>query len=365
MLVEPGILERLPALAAEYLPGRRTALVSDDTVSELYGRYLAGANPAWQSRGRICSDGSPAGWRERFTVPPGEHSKTREMWAALTDRLLAAGHGRGSGIVAMGGGVVTDLAGFVAATFARGVPTLLVPTTLLGMVDAAIGGKTGVNTPAGKNLVGAFHPPAAVVADPLTLATLPGSVLADGLAESLKHGLVADEGHLDWIVAHAAAIEGRDAVALAALIERSVAIKSGIVAADARDDGKRALLNAGHTVAHAIEHVSGFAVPHGRAVGLGLLAEAILARRMKLAGQPLEDAVRHALRAFGLATALAPSLPAADLVAAMRADKKALAGEIRFALLAAPGRPAGGPHCWTHAAAEGEIVASLRAIGAE
>lgn len=364
MLVEPGILERLPALAAQYLPARRTALVTDDTVGELYGRYLAGANPAWQGRGRTCSDGAPAGWRERFTVPPGEQSKTREAWASLTDRLLAAGHGRGSGIVAMGGGVVTDLAGFVAATLGRGIPTLLVPTTLLGMVDAAIGGKTGVNTPAGKNLVGAFHLPAAVIADPLTLATLPDAVFADGIAESLKHGLIADASHLDWIVGHAAAIQGRDAVLLTGLIERSVAIKSAIVADDPRDGGRRALLNAGHTVAHAIEHVSHYAIPHGRAVGLGLLAEAVLARRLGRAGEQLEAAVRGALRAFALPETVPSPLPADALVSAMRGDKKATPGQVRFALLAEPGRPAGSAGCWTHAAPEAEIVASLRAIGA-
>ena len=376
VLIEPGILERLPELVGQYVPGRRTALITDETVSELYGRHLAGTNPAWGSRPRTCSDGSPAGWRERFTFPAGERSKTRETWAALTDQLLAAGYGAGSAIVALGGGVTGDLAGFVAATLGRGVPVVQVPTTLLAMVDASIGGKTGVNTETAKNLVGAFHPPAAVIADPLVLGTLPDEHFRGGLAEAVKHALVADPAYLDWLTSNAAPILGRDPVILTELIERSVAIKARIVSADERDDGERAFLNAGHTVAHAIEQVSNYSIPHGDAVALGLIAESHLSERLGLAHPGLSTRVASALTRFGLPTTLpvppVPSAPSAFLTA-MHSDKKSRPNEIHFALLSAVGHPARPARpirpvrpmrpCCTIAAPEAEIVAALGAIG--
>jgi 3-dehydroquinate synthase len=365
VIIEPGVLDRLPELAVRHLAGRRTALITDETVGNLYARYLAGASPAWQSRPRTCSDTSPAGWRERFAFPAGEQSKTRDTWAALTDRLLAAGFGRGSAIVALGGGVVGDLAGFVAATLGRGVPWMQVPTTLLAMVDASVGGKTGVNTAAGKNLVGAFHPPTAVVADPLTLSTLPETDFRGGLAEAVKHGLIADAGYLEWLLGHATEIAARDAVLLSELVRRSVAIKSRIVSADEREAGERAVLNAGHTVAHALEAATGYAIPHGDAVALGLVAEAALAERLGIAERGLAETVRAALERFGLPTRLAEPVPAGGIVAAMATDKKGDALVPRFALIAAPGRPHRAESRWTAAAPEPEIVAALSRIGIE
>jgi 3-dehydroquinate synthase len=364
VIIEPGVLERLPELAARHLAGRRTALITDETVGDLYARYLAGVNPAWQSRPRTCSDASPAGWRERFAFAAGEQSKTRETWAALIDRLLAAGFGRGSAIVALGGGVVGDVAGFVAATLGRGIPWMQVPTTLLAMVDASVGGKSGVNTAAGKNLVGAFHPPAAVVADPLTLGTLPEAGFRGGLAEAVKHGLIADAGYLDWLSVHASGIAARDAVLLSELVRRSVEIKARIVSADEREAGERAVLNAGHTVAHALEAVTEWAIPHGDAVALGLVAEAALAERLGAAERGLVETVSGALERFGLPTRLAARLPAGRIVAAMATDKKGDAGGPRFALIAAPGRPHRTGDRWTSAAPEPEIVAALDRIGA-
>ena len=363
VIIQPGALERLPEIAARHLAGRRTALITDDTVGELYARYLGGANPAWQSQPRTCADASPPGWRERFAFPAGERSKTRETWSALTDRLLGAGFGRGSAIVAMGGGVVGDVAGFVAATLGRGIPWMHVPTTLLAMVDASVGGKTGVNTGAGKNLVGAFHPPVAVVADPLTLGTLPEAEFRGGLAEAVKHALVADPEYLEWLRAHAAAIAARDAVVLGELVRRSVEIKARIVSADEREAGERAVLNAGHTVAHALEAATAYAIPHGDAVALGLVVEAALAERLGIASAGLGEAVGRALHGFGLPTRLAEPLPAARVLAAMRSDKKADDAGVRFALIAAPGRPHRSADRWTTAAPDAEIVAALGAIG--
>ncbi|MGZ8397755.1 MAG: 3-dehydroquinate synthase, partial [Gemmatimonadales bacterium] len=235
--VEPGALAQLDRLVSEHLPGRRLAMIADDAVHQLYQNGRMGASP-WLG--------------ETITFAAGEKSKTRESWARLTDTLMERGFGRDSGLIAMGGGVTGDLAGFVAATYMRGVPYLQVPTTLLAMVDASVGGKTGVDTPQGKNLVGAFHPPAAVLADPHTLATLPHRDYRGGLAEAVKHGLVADREYFEWMEANALEISSRGLDPLTRLIRRSVEIKAEVVSGDERESGQRAILNAGHTVAHAL-----------------------------------------------------------------------------------------------------------------
>ncbi|HET7427516.1 MAG TPA: 3-dehydroquinate synthase, partial [Gemmatimonadales bacterium] len=253
--VEPGALGRLESLVAEQWPGARVAMIADAAVLALLqeGRF---------GRGRWHG---PA-----LTFPPGESSKSRDEWSRLTDALLAKGYGRDSAIVSLGGGVAGDLAGFVAATYMRGVPYLQVPTSLLAMLDAAVGGKTGVDTPHGKNLIGAFHPPAAVVADPRVLATLPERDFRGGMAEAVKHGLIADADYFAWMEREADALLRRDEAALTRLVRRSVEIKAEVVSADERESGRRAILNAGHTVAHALEHATGYALPHGEAVALGL-----------------------------------------------------------------------------------------------
>ena len=215
----------------------------------------------------------------RAHLPAGRASKTREQWARLTDALLEQGFGRDSGIVALGGGVAGDLAGFVAATYMRGLPYVQVPTTLLAMLDASVGGKTGVDTPQGKNLIGAFHPPAAVIADPLVLGTLPERDFRGGMAEAVKHGLIADAAYFAWMERNADALLRRDQAALTRLVRRSVEIKAEVVSGDEREAGRRAILNAGHTVAHALEHATAYALPHGEAVALGLVAECALAER--------------------------------------------------------------------------------------
>ena len=340
--IEPGVLERLPELVATHLPGRRTALITDDTVSELYGRYLAGTNPAWGARPRTCSDGSPAGWRERYTFPAGERSKTRETWSALTDQLLAAGYGAGSAIVALGGGVTGDLAGFVAATYLRGIPLVQVPTTLLAMLDSSVGGKVGVDTVHGKNLVGAFHPPVAVVADPMVLTTLTDREFRSGLAEAVKHGLIADAGHLEWIEASAAQLAGRDLGAVTTLIRRSIAIKADIVARDEREAGPRELLNAGHTVGHALEHAGGYQLLHGEAVAIGLVAECRIGEELGVTPGGTADRVEALLRALGLPvrTPAGVEVSRSDLLAAMGRDKKNRGGKLRMALPSEVGRGA-------------------------
>lgn len=360
--VEPGILARLPALAREHLPGRRTVLVSDATVAALYRGYLDGSNRAWRMHERSCSDDEPAGWAP-LEFPAGERSKTRETWQALTDALLADGYGRDAGIMALGGGVTGDLAGFVAATYLRGVPFIQVPTTLLAMLDSSIGGKVGVDTVHGKNLVGAFHAPVAVVADPLTLLTLDDREFRAGLAEAVKHGLIADDGHLAWIEANAASIARRDIERLAMLIRGSIAIKAAIVAADERETGRRAVLNAGHTVAHALEHASGYAIRHGEAVALGLIAECTLGEALGATEPGTRARLEGVFSRLGLPTRLDSTVSPDAVLSAMRQDKKTRAGAPGFVFAAAAGRMRQFDGAWITGADAGAVRAALATIG--
>jgi 3-dehydroquinate synthase len=344
--VEPGVLARLGELVERHLAHRRVALIADERVYDLLrvGR-LAGAR--WD--GPI------------LTFPAGEQSKTRESWSRLTDQLLRLGFGRDSGLIALGGGVAGDLAGFVAATYMRGVPCLQVPTSLLAMLDASVGGKTGVDTAEGKNLIGAFHPPVAVLADPLVLATMPEREYRAGLAEAVKHGLIADREYFGWLEGQVDALAARDPRALQHLVRRSVEIKAAVVSEDEREAGRRAILNAGHTVAHALERATEFRLPHGEAVGLGLVAEAALATGMGLASPEAGARVAALLEHLGLPTRMAESVAAERVLTAMRSDKKNRAGGIRFALPRGLGTMGEGPD-WTVEAGEPAIRAALRAI---
>ncbi|HET7602034.1 MAG TPA: 3-dehydroquinate synthase [Gemmatimonadales bacterium] len=328
--IDTGLLDSLTALVARHLPGRRTALISDAAVAALYADWREGGVMPWRPRERTCHEDPPSGWSAPFTFPAGEASKTRDTWARLTDEMFAAGYGRDSGIVALGGGVTGDLAGFVAATFARGVPFVQVPTTLLAMLDASVGGKTGVDTPHGKNLVGAFHPPAAVIADLLTLSTLSDREYRCGLAEAVKHGLIADAEHFGWIEQHAEALNARALDALETLVRRSVAIKAEIVASDEKESGRRAVLNAGHTVAHAIERETNYATLHGEAVAMGLVAECRLGEEMGVTEAGTADRVAKLLSRLNLP--VSSVMPVPSLVSSMRHDKKSRGGEIRLAV---------------------------------
>jgi 3-dehydroquinate synthase len=337
--VEPGALSRLDALVKEHLPGRRAAMVGDATVMELYRSGRLG-NAGWSGEG--------------LTFASGEKSKNRETWTRLTDALLERGFGRDSGLIALGGGVTGDLVGFVAATYMRGVPYLQVPTTLLAMLDASVGGKTGVDTPQGKNLIGAFHPPTAVVADPLTLTTLPERDYRAGLAEAVKHGLIADPDYFEWMEAQAMALTQRDLPALTRLIRRSVEIKAEVVGGDEREAGRRAILNAGHTVAHALEQVSNYGLPHGEAVALGLVVECELAEQLGIARPGLRRRVGELLTRLGLPERLLLPLEPTALLGSMSADKKNRGGQIHFALAEELGR-IHHPNGWTTPVPEAAI----------
>jgi len=271
-------------------------------------------------------------------VPDAEAGKTVEVAAGCWEALGSAGFTRTDAVVGVGGGAVTDLAGFVAACWLRGVPAVHLPTSLLGMVDAAVGGKTGVNTAAGKNLVGAFHPPAGVLCDLSTLDTLPPADLRAGVAEVVKCGFIADPAVLDLIERAPAAAADPAGPAVRELVERGVRVKARVVATDLREAGPREVLNYGHTLGHAIERVEGYAWRHGDAVSVGLVYAAAVSR---LAGRlDPATAARHrsVLAALGLPTAYRPD--AWDrLRAVMRVDKKARGARLRFVVLDGLARP--------------------------
>ncbi len=344
--VEPGALGRLEALVAQHLGAARVAMIADASVFTLLQAGRLGRAP-WAG--------------DTLTFPPGERSKTRDQWAWLTDALLERGYGRDSGIVALGGGVAGDLAGFVAATYMRGVPCFQVPTSLLAMLDASVGGKTGVDTPQGKNLIGAFHPPAAVLADPRALASLPERDYRGGMAEAVKHGLIGDGEYFAWMEREADALLRRDEAALTRLVRRSVEIKAEVVSADEREAGRRAILNAGHTVAHALEQATGYGLAHGDAVALGLVAECALAEGLGVAPAGLGRRIAGLLARLGLPIRLPQPIAPERLVSAMASDKKNRGARVRFALPSALGAMDAGDR-WTREAPATEIRRALKAI---
>ncbi|HEY0230999.1 MAG TPA: 3-dehydroquinate synthase [Dokdonella sp.] len=298
--------------------GRHVLVVTNETIAPLYlARVQAGL----------------AGLAHAALVlPDGESYKTLANTAAVFEALAALGASRDATILALGGGVIGDLAGFAAACWMRGIDFVQLPTTLLAMVDSSVGGKTGVNLAAGKNLVGAFHQPRAVVIDSDTLATLPAREYRAGLAEVVKYGAIGDAAFFAWLEAQADALAARDAAALGEAIAVSCRHKAGVVARDEHEQGERALLNFGHTFAHALETETGYGtLLHGEAVAIGMVLAAQLSADLGRA--PQADAARLAalLHALGLPVA-APACAPQRLLALMRLDKKNLSGRLRLIL---------------------------------
>jgi 3-dehydroquinate synthase len=306
----------LPLLAAP-----RVAVVTNDVVAPLYLE-------------RVVAPLRAAGVQVAVAVlPDGEAHKDLPTLDPAYAAMLEARCDRATTVIALGGGVVGDMAGFVAATYMRGVPFLQVPTTLLAQVDSSVGGKTGVNHALGKNMIGAFHQPVRVLADTSTLATLPDRELAAGLAEVIKHGLIRDLSFFEWLEANMERLVARDPEALAHAIRRSVEIKADIVARDPLEQGERALLNLGHTFGHAIEAGLGFGTwLHGEAVGAGTVMAAELSAELGHLGAADVARVRSLIRRAGLPD-VGPALGPAHYRALMSVDKKARAGVPRFILL--------------------------------
>jgi 3-dehydroquinate synthase len=314
------------------LPKAAAALiVTNTTVGPLYGQRLARAlAPHYQQVHTVV-------------LPDGEAFKTWDVLNQIFDALLSHGCDRKTTLFALGGGVVGDMTGFAAACYMRGVPFVQVPTTLLAQVDSSVGGKTAINHPLGKNMIGAFYQPLKVVCDLDTLATLPAQEFSAGLAEVIKYGPIADAGFLEWLEAHLDEVMARQPAALAHVIRRSCEIKARVVGQDERESGLRAILNFGHTFGHAIEAGLGFGTwLHGQAVGCGMVLAAQLSLRLGLVDAIWVNRLSHLIARAGLPT-VAPRLPGGDDVAGrylelMRLDKKAEAGEIKFVLLQGRGQ---------------------------
>ncbi|WJF90587.1 3-dehydroquinate synthase [Paraburkholderia bonniea] len=309
------------ALFAPHVAGTSITIVSNTTVDPLYGVAL---RQALAPLGKAVST---------VVLPDGEAYKNWETLNQIFDALLGARADRKTTLVALGGGVTGDMTGFAAACYMRGVPFIQVPTTLLSQVDSSVGGKTGINHPLGKNMIGAFYQPQAVIADVSVLGTLPERELAAGIAEVIKTGAIADVDFFAWIEANMAALNRCEPSALIEAVKRSCEIKASVVAADEREGGLRAILNFGHTFGHAIEAGLGYgAWLHGEAVGCGMAMAADLSVRLGY----LDEATRRRLVDVITAARLpvrAPALDQARYLELMRVDKKAEAGEIKFILL--------------------------------
>jgi shikimate kinase/3-dehydroquinate synthase len=352
----PGLLERAGALLAPILPQRRAVVITDETVAALHlPALLAG----------LAETGIEA---QTLTVTPGERSKSLEVFGRVVDGLLEVGVERRTAVIALGGGVVGDLAGFAAASVLRGLPLVQAPTTLLAQVDSSVGGKTGINTRFGKNLVGAFHQPKLVIADTGALATLPVRELRAGYAEIAKAGLIGDPAFWAWCEREGEAVVGGDAAAQADAVVRACAFKAAVVADDEREEapeGGRALLNLGHTFAHAFEAELGYggALLHGEAVGLGCALAFRLSAALGLCAEEDWRRVETHLGAVGLATEVAMlnrRFSAARLMAHMRRDKKARDGRMRFVLARGIGQA-----FTTDEVPEAAVLDLLRAEGCE
>ena len=333
IIIGRGAAAVLPGWLRGRLPASRLILVTDANVGSL---HAAAIGASLRAAGFEVLD---------FQCPAGEVAKTRETKARIEDAMVAWRIGRDDALLALGGGVVSDLAGFVAATWMRGIPWCAIPTTLLGMVDASVGGKTGVDHPSGKNMIGAFHPPLGIFADTGMLDTLPDRELRQGLAECVKAGVVGDAPLFALLSTHSAAIGGRDPELLIDIITRACSVKAAIVAGDERESDRRKILNFGHTVGHAIEMASGWAMAHGDAVSIGMVIESRLASSAGLLDREVETEIARTLSALGLPVSWPETrggISPEDLLAAARHDKKNRGGRLVFALPAAIGTMARG-----------------------
>ncbi|MCL7461808.1 3-dehydroquinate synthase [Pseudomonas sp. NW5] len=303
-----------------YIAGRQVAVVTNETVAPLYLQRLLATLEGYQV--------TP------IVLPDGEAFKNWETLQLIFDGLLEVRHDRRTTLIALGGGVIGDMTGFAAACYQRGVDFIQVPTTLLSQVDSSVGGKTGINHPLGKNMVGAFYQPKAVVIDTATLATLPARELSAGLAEVIKYGLICDEPFLTWLEQHMDALRALDGEAIAEAVERSCAAKARVVNADERESGVRATLNLGHTFGHAIETEMGYGTwLHGEAVGAGTVMALELSQRLGWIDAPARDRGIRLLGRAGLPLVPPASMSPEDFLRHMAVDKKVLDGQLRLVLL--------------------------------
>ncbi|WP_233588333.1 bifunctional shikimate kinase/3-dehydroquinate synthase AroKB [Herminiimonas sp. KBW02] len=309
------------ALLAAHVAGSRVAIVTNTVVAPL---YLEQVSKSLRAAGKQVTE---------IVLPDGEEEKNWENLMKIFDALLAEKCDRKTTLIALGGGVIGDMTGFAAAAYMRGVPFIQVPTTLLSQVDSSVGGKTGINHPLGKNMIGAFYQPQAVIADTATLNTLIDRELSSGLSEVIKHGAIIDAPFFDWIEANIGKLVAKDPAALAYAIKRSCEIKADVVRQDEREGGLRAILNFGHTFGHAIEAGMGYGVwLHGEAVGCGMVMAADLSHRLGFIDAQTKDRIAAVVKAAGLPT-VAPDLGTERWLELMEVDKKNEGGQIKFILL--------------------------------
>ena len=307
-------------LLASHIVGRQVAIVTNETVAPLYLQELESALGGFSLTSIV--------------LPDGEAFKTWETLQIIFDGLLTARHDRRTTVIALGGGVIGDMAGFAAACYQRGVNFIQVPTTLLSQVDSSVGGKTGINHPLGKNMVGAFYQPQAVLIDTVSLSTLPARELSAGLAEVIKYGLICDAPFLGWLEQNMAALRALDQAALTVAIERSCAAKARVVGADERESGVRATLNLGHTFGHAIETHKGYGVwLHGEAVAAGTVMALEMSRRLGWITEAERDRAVRLFQAAGLPVVPPTDMSPDDYIEHMAVDKKVLDGRLRLVLL--------------------------------
>lgn len=317
--------------------GSSTVIITDSNVEGLYGRslqdYLRGQGLEVQM----------------LVFPAGESYKSRATKEALEDQMLEAGLGRDTCVIGLGGGVVTDLAGFLASTYCRGVPLILAPTTLLAMVDASIGGKTAVNVPHGKNLIGSFYEAHDLIIDTRTLETLPKREFLGGMAEVIKHGLIADEGYFTYLEEHVDAILQRHADVIKQIIHESVRLKNQVVNEDSKEGGVRRILNFGHTIGHAIELLDDYQTSHGEAVVIGCIVEGEISRSLGYLSSEDYDRLQGIFQKFGMQPQLKDKYTATELLKTMQLDKKSVQKTARFVLLEAVGKTCDfdGEYCTT------------------
>lgn len=326
--IHDGLLNDLRVLSESIKGvGRHLVIVTQDNLKGLY------AEPLKESLKSLGGD------VHIMTFPEGEEHKSRHTKETLEDQMFALGLSRDTTLIALGGGVVLDVAGFVAATYCRGIPLILVPTTLLGMVDAGIGGKNGINVSHGKNLIGSIYQPLAVWIDPRVLTSLPEKEIRNGVVEMIKHGMIADKDYFDWLVTNANKLLARDPESIVQAIIESCRIKMSIVQEDEREEGPRALLNCGHTVAHALEKLTNYALSHGEAVAIGLLVESRMAADMGYLDRFALQRIELILTQFGLPLSIPAEFDVEQCLKVMQADKKAVDKQTRFVVLKNIGEP--------------------------
>ncbi len=320
ILIGQGLLGRIAGDLAEAAIAHSHALVTDSNVAELYGAKLLGDLEDALAEVRM------------ITFPAGEQSKTREIKSFIEDRMLESGFGRDSSVIALGGGVVGDIAGFVAATYMRGVPCVQVPTSLVACVDSSVGGKTAVDTPHGKNLIGAFYQPWRVYVDTDTLKTLGPKQIAEGLAEIIKYGVIKSGGLFQYLEENIEKIYGFDDAALLEVIETSCRIKAEVVEKDEKEQSLRKILNFGHTVGHAIEQLSDYTISHGEAISAGMIIEGKIALGETGWSEEEQERLTRLLKRAGLPTEPPRGADIGKIIDVMKIDKKARKGKIEMSL---------------------------------